>query len=111
MWELLTCGGDIHVWELLKCGGDIHVWELLTSGGDIHVWELLTCGGDIHVWELLTCGRDIHVWEPHVNSHEPHRSCMVAIPELYDSHMGMPLLPCMLVLLCMVAVWELLCTT
>ena len=36
---------------------------------------------------------------------------MVAIPELYGNHMGMPLLPCMLVLLCMVAVWELLCTT
>ena len=63
MWELLTCGGDIHVWELLTCGGDIHVWELLMCGGDIHMWELLTCGGDIHVWELLTCGGDIHVWE------------------------------------------------
>ena len=36
---------------------------------------------------------------------------MVAIPELYGSHMGMPLLPCILVLLCMVAIWELLCTT
>ena len=36
---------------------------------------------------------------------------MVTIPELYGSHMGLPLLPCMSVLLCMVAVWELLCTT
>ena len=36
---------------------------------------------------------------------------MVAIPEVYGSHMGMPLLPYILVLLCMVAVRELLCTT
>ena len=63
MWELFTCGGDIHMCELLMCGGDIHVWELLTCGGDIHMWELLICGGNIHVWELLTCGGDIHVWE------------------------------------------------
>ena len=52
MWELLTCGGDIHMWDLLMCGGDIHVWDLLTCGGDIHVWELLTCGTS-HQSEIL----------------------------------------------------------
>ena len=52
MWELLTCGGDIHVWDLLTCGGDIHVWDLLTCGGDIHVWELLMCGTS-HQSEIL----------------------------------------------------------
>ena len=43
MWELLTCGGDIHKWELLSCGGDIHKWELLGCGGDTRV-------GVTHVW-------------------------------------------------------------
>ena len=52
MWELLTCGGDIHVWDLLTCGGDIHMWDLLMCGGDIHVWELLTCGTS-HQSEIL----------------------------------------------------------
>ena len=36
---------------------------------------------------------------------------MTAIPGFYGSYVGMPLLPCMLVLLCMIAVWQLLCTT
>ena len=58
MWELLTCGGDIHVWELLTCGGDIHVWELLMCGGDIHMWdnETFTCGTYSHVEGTVTCG-------------------------------------------------------
>ena len=30
MWDLLMCGGDIHVWDLLTCGGDIHVWLMCT---------------------------------------------------------------------------------
>ena len=63
MWELLMCGGDIHMWEnshvkgTFTCGiymwRDIHVWELLMCGGDFHMCELLMCGGDIHLWELL----------------------------------------------------------
>ena len=52
----IHCGGE--VWELIMCGGDIHMCELLMCGGHIHMCELLTCGGDIHMCELIMCGGD-----------------------------------------------------
>ena len=45
MWELFTCGGDIHVQlpytvimcgEPLLCAGDIHVWRGHSRAATIH---------------------------------------------------------------------------
>ena len=66
MWELFTCGGDIHVQLPYTV---TNVWRA------IHVWELFMCGGDIHVqlpYTVTNVWRAIHVWRGHSRAATVH---------------------------------------
>ena len=52
----------IHVWKKMCDNTQVtvaHVWQLLMCGGVIHVYPLHV-ERTIHLWELFTCGQGGH---------------------------------------------------
>ena len=68
MWELFTCGGDIHVqllYTVINVWRAITVWRGHSRVGVTHVWRGHSHVGLTHMWRGHSRVGLTHVWRGH----------------------------------------------